>query len=61
MTLKPKSKVAETCGCSGSALRQKVLEAIGNGQGRRILKAVGTPPSDHLIVTSSAPNLCYEN
>lgn len=54
-------KVAETCGCSGSQLRLQVLLAIQQGLGRRIQKGVGTPPSAHLILTNSAPDVCNEN
>lgn len=54
-------KVAETCGCSGSALRQKVLEAIYNKQGKRLSIGTSGVKKESLIQTSSATSFCNDN
>ena len=55
-------KVAETCGCDGALLRQKVAQAIDQGLGRR--RSVGITTSDAditLFPTNSATTFCNDH
>lgn len=54
-------KVAETCGCDGSALRQKVLEAIQQGLGKRRRLGTNPTPLEQLTPTNSATNFCNDH
>ncbi|MDF7821293.1 hypothetical protein P1X15_26960 [Runella sp. MFBS21] len=54
-------KVAETCGCGGVLLRQKVLEAIYNKQGKRLSIGTSGVKKGSLIPTSSATSFCNDN
>ncbi|TDE11973.1 DUF6973 domain-containing protein [Dyadobacter psychrotolerans] len=54
-------KVAQTCGCSGIALRDAVLKAIKDGRGKRNSIGVTGKKEERLISTSSATTFCNDN
>ncbi|TDE11977.1 DUF6973 domain-containing protein [Dyadobacter psychrotolerans] len=54
-------KVAQTCGCSGIALRDAVLKAIKDGRGKRLSKGTTGDKEAQLFPTSSATTFCNDN
>ncbi|TDE11975.1 DUF6973 domain-containing protein [Dyadobacter psychrotolerans] len=53
-------KVAQTCGCSGIALRDAVLKAIKDGRGKRRFVSPDTQ-LNKLINTNNATSFCNDH